>query len=96
MSYWHEPMTEETARRVLGTAHFDYAVTQGPAFCAGRAAGSWNANLPESFGAYKAAERIAEQRKNAVLDAFDGITADESRVTREKAAEVRYAARKAL
>lgn len=29
--YWHEEMSEEIARRVLGM-HFDYAVSQGVVF----------------------------------------------------------------
>jgi len=56
-------MPEETARRVLGTEHFDYVVERGAAYCSSRAAGSWYANLQESFGAYKAAERIAMERR---------------------------------
>lgn len=64
ISYWHEPMSEETARRVLGS-HFDYAVDKGESFCACRAAGAWQANTPESFGAYKTAERVAKQTVTA-------------------------------
>jgi hypothetical protein len=58
-SYWHDEMSEEVARSVLGSKHFDWSVQQGAGFCACRAAGAWQANTPESFGAYKAAERIA-------------------------------------
>lgn len=56
--YWHDEMSEEIARRVLGS-HFSYAVAQGIAFCESRAAGAWQANLQESFGAYKTAARVA-------------------------------------
>ncbi|MBN3776995.1 hypothetical protein G3O06_05350 [Burkholderia sp. Ac-20345] len=56
--YWHEEMSEEIARRVLGS-HFDYAVAQGVAFCEGRATGAWQCNLQESFGAFKTAARVA-------------------------------------
>ncbi|GMG89638.1 hypothetical protein Cmtc_08580 [Cupriavidus sp. TKC] len=94
--YWHDLMPEEVARRVLGSGHFDFAVAQGPAFCATRAAGAWQANLPESFGAYHAAKKIAEQRKHVALHTFDSVTADPSRDSRQRAAEVRYSARKAL
>lgn len=44
--YWHEEMSEEIARRVLGM-HFDYAVSQGVVFCESRATGAWQANLQE-------------------------------------------------
>lgn len=57
--YWHEPMSEEIARRVLGSSHFDWIVAKGAAQCAVRANGAWQANLPESYGAYRTAERIA-------------------------------------
>lgn len=56
--YWHEEMSEEIARRVLGS-HFDYAVARGVAFCECRANGAWQANLQESFGAFKTAARVA-------------------------------------
>jgi len=59
-NYWHDEMTEETARQVLGDKYFDFAVSQGKAFCLGRAGGSWQANLQESFGAYKTAEKHAQ------------------------------------
>ena len=59
MSYWTDPMDESTARNVLGNEHFDWIVSQGVAACESRASGSWYANLPESFGAYKAAALIA-------------------------------------
>ena len=59
ISYWHADMDEATARRVLGTRHFTWAVAQGSAFCASRAGFAWQANAQESFGAYKAAERLA-------------------------------------
>lgn len=58
-NYWHDEMSEQVARRVLGSSHFDWSVQQGMGFCAGRAAGAWQANTPESFGAYRTAERIA-------------------------------------
>jgi len=53
-------MPRETAREVLGVAHYDYAVDRGPGYCASRAAGSWDANDKDAFGAYKAAQREAE------------------------------------
>lgn len=58
-SWWHNDMPVETARRVLGQDHYDYAVAQGPCFCAAGARGAWMANTPESYGAYKTAERVA-------------------------------------
>lgn len=58
-SYWQEPMCETTARRVLGDAHFDYAVRQGAGYCASRRRGAWDANQPESFAAYDCAGRVA-------------------------------------
>lgn len=61
VNYWHDVMDEETARRVLGYRHFDYCVKQGAAFCAMRAGGSWQANLQESYGAYKCAQKVAEK-----------------------------------
>ncbi|NML31807.1 hypothetical protein [Paraburkholderia antibiotica] len=57
--WWCDPMPEDMARRVLGSAHFDWTVGQGAPSCAARAAGAWQANLQEYFGAYKAAERVA-------------------------------------
>jgi hypothetical protein len=58
-NYWHDEMSEQVARSVLGSSHFDYAVQQGAVFCKSRAGGSWQANLPESYGAYLTAERVA-------------------------------------
>ena len=58
-NYWHEDMSEEVARRVLGSAHFDYAVARGPAFCIAAYGGAWQANDPEHYGAYRTAERAA-------------------------------------
>ncbi|MEX3556323.1 MAG: hypothetical protein VB131_07155 [Burkholderia gladioli] len=63
-------MSEEIARRVLGT-HFHFAIVQGISFCASRAAGAWQANLPESFGAYKTAERVAARAKARIGKADD-------------------------
>ncbi len=60
MSYWHNPMNVETARRVLGSAHFDYAVEQGAGFCESRANGAWMANTPESYAAYICAANVAK------------------------------------
>jgi len=51
-------MSEEIARRVLGS-HFDYAIEQGVVFCESRATSAWQANLQESFGAFKTAARVA-------------------------------------
>lgn len=103
ISYWHDEMSEEIARRVLSSSHFDWSVQQGAQFCAGRAAGAWQANLQESYGAYKAAERVAEKRAAdkrdyaaAVLDTFDGLQQEANRNQREQAAEVRRKARNAL
>ena len=59
-SYWHHEMSEAIARSVLGSSHFDWSVQQGAAFCASRAMGSWQANLQESYGAYRTAERAAQ------------------------------------
>jgi hypothetical protein len=59
ISYWHQQMSEDMARRVLGSDHFDWSVAQGAGFCAGRAMGSWQANAQESYGAYRTAERVA-------------------------------------
>lgn len=58
-SYWHKNMSEEVARRVLGSRHFDYAVSRGAAYCHSQAGGAWMANEPELFGAYRAAELAA-------------------------------------
>lgn len=68
--YWRDEMSEEIARRVLGT-HFHFAIVQGIGFCASRAAGAWQANLPESFGAYKTAERVAARTKARIGKADD-------------------------
>ena len=72
--YWRDEMSEEVARRVLGT-HFHYAIAQGVGFCASRAAGAWQANLPESFGAYKTAERIASRTKARIGNKADHFSA---------------------
>lgn len=62
-NYWHDEMSEATARNVLGSSHFEWSIEQGASFCAGRAMGSWQANLQESYGAYRTAERLAQQRQ---------------------------------
>ncbi|WP_186061021.1 hypothetical protein [Burkholderia gladioli] len=99
ISYWRDPMSEEMARRVLGSSHFDWIVEQGEKACASRAAGSWQANLPESYGAYRTAERVAaaraEQQRDygaTVLDIFDGMQREQLSV----AAEVHRKARNQL
>lgn len=103
ISYWHDPMSEEMARRVLGSSHFDWIVEQGEKVCASQAAGSWQANLPESYGAYRTAERIAVARAKqqrdygeTVLDIFDRMQHEAGREQRDAAAEVRRKARNAL
>lgn len=63
MDYWHTQITESTARRILGGEHFDYAVARGAAYCESRRAGSWDANLGESFAAYDCAARVAQQQQ---------------------------------
>lgn len=57
--YWNDTMHEATARRVLGSGHFDYAVAQGAAYCKARAMVAWSANTPETFAAYNKAAEIA-------------------------------------
>lgn len=57
--YWNDTMHEATARRVLGSGHFEYAVAQGAAFCRSRATAAWSANNSESFAAYNKAAEIA-------------------------------------
>lgn len=56
--YWREDMPENVARAYLGDV-FDFAVSRGAGYCAGRAAGAWDANDVDTFAAYKAAERAA-------------------------------------
>ncbi|OXI61683.1 hypothetical protein CFB81_34885 [Burkholderia sp. AU28863] len=72
--YWRDEMSEAIARRVLGT-HFHYAIVQGVGFCASHAAGAWQANLAESFGAYKTAERIASHTKARIGNKADDFSA---------------------
>lgn len=59
MDYWRSPMTDDDAKRLLGSDQFDYAVKQGSGFCSCRAKQAWYANDAEEFGAYRAAERSA-------------------------------------
>lgn len=101
--YWRDPMPEAMARRVLGSGHFDWVVEQGAAHCASRAAGAWQANSQESYGAYQTAKRVAEARlvertkyATTVLRAFDDIQHAAQRDQRDVAAEVRRKARNAL
>ncbi|VFR81284.1 hypothetical protein ISE1_2733 [plant metagenome] len=59
LDYWREPMDETTARSILSPAHATWCLTQGSAYCAGRAQGAWQANLVDQYGAYRALERLA-------------------------------------
>jgi hypothetical protein len=63
-NYWHDEMSEEVARRVLGSRHFDYAVLQGEAFCIAAHGGAWQANDPEHYGAYRCAARAAARNSH--------------------------------
>ncbi len=58
-NYWREPMNESTAHSVLSPAHAAWCLAQGPAYCASRAHGAWQANLMDEYGAYRALERQA-------------------------------------
>lgn len=96
-NYWHDEMSVEIARSVLGARHFDYSVQQGAAFCSSRAGFAWQANNQEHYGAYKAAERAAKDKhSNAVLAAFDDMSHAESRQQRERASEIHRKARNLL
>lgn len=64
-NYWHELIDEALARRILGDAHFDYAVSCGVGYCEARRAGSWDANLAESYAAYNCAASVARARAAA-------------------------------
>ncbi|SMG00360.1 hypothetical protein [Burkholderia singularis] len=57
--YWRDEMSEDDARNLLGSDHFDWALDKGVGYCAGRASGYWYANEPEHYAAYRTAERIA-------------------------------------
>lgn len=63
MSYWHKSMSEETARRVLGDKHFEWAVSQGESYCKAQAGWAWMANTPETYAAYGVAAKLARSKK---------------------------------
>ncbi|TDV06035.1 hypothetical protein [Paraburkholderia caballeronis] len=94
-NYWHDEMGEDVARRVLGDAHFEWVIEKGVPSCGARAVGAWQANLPESYGAYKAAERVAQRRAHAAftLNAFDDLAHEGRRDQLDIAAKVRRSAR---
>lgn len=66
---WADPMPEETARRVVGSKHFDWCMAQGAGFCAVYASAAWAANEPEKYAAYKCAERLVNEQQRPMVKA---------------------------
>lgn len=63
---WYEKITEERARRILGSEFFDRLVADGPGACNGRAYGAWLCNNAENHAAYAVAHSHAvEAHKRA-------------------------------
>jgi len=56
---WYEEISEERARNILGSAHFDYVVGRGKMYCERMRGGAWSANNPENYAAYDCAAKAA-------------------------------------